>query len=74
MGWKPLLQSWTDARPDGYTDQHKQMIVALCDWLLPPTLRLATKFLSQPVKLQVCLTCSSFKQSLQTHKNNCHVR
>lgn len=55
MGWKPLLQSWIDGRPAGYKDPHKEMIIALCEWLLPPTLRLATKFLSQPVKLQVCL-------------------
>lgn len=55
LGWKPLLQSWLDRRPAGYSEQHKDMISALCNWLLPPSLRLATKFLTQPVKLQVSM-------------------
>jgi dynein heavy chain, axonemal len=52
LGWKPLLDSWLNQLPALYSNQHKDMITSLCDWLLPPTLRLVLKYLAQPVKLQ----------------------
>jgi dynein heavy chain len=52
LGWRPLVESWAHALPSSYTDRIKESIFDLCDWLLPPTLRLVTKFLRQPVKLQ----------------------
>lgn len=52
LGWKPLVQSWLETLSAAYTEHHRSLIVALCDWLLPPTLRLVTKFLVQPVAQQ----------------------
>ena len=52
LGWRPLVESWMGQLPATYSDAHKDTLFALCDWLLPPTLRLATRFLEQPVKQQ----------------------
>ena len=52
LGWRPLVQSWTETLPEGYTPKHCGAIIELCNWLLPPVLRLLTKFLDQPVNQQ----------------------
>lgn len=52
LGWRPLVESWMQRRPPIFDDRHKQCIFAMCDWLLPPSLRLVTKFLRQPVPMQ----------------------
>lgn len=35
-----------------YIDRHKESIFAVCDWILPPALRLVTKYLKPPLVLQ----------------------
>jgi dynein heavy chain, axonemal len=52
LGWPPLVQSWAAALPATYSEHHRELLFALCDWLLPPALRLVTEYLEQPVKQQ----------------------
>lgn len=51
LGWRPLLDSWFNTLPSSYA-VHKETITALADWLLPPSLRLVTRVLPQPVTVQ----------------------
>jgi len=46
------VASWMQQLPASYEEAHKQLITSLCDWLLPPCLRLVTKYLRQPVPVQ----------------------
>ena len=48
LGWRPLLLSWLDTLPPAVTDAHKEQLRGMFDWLLPPTLRLATKRCKMP--------------------------
>ena len=52
LGWKPPVQSWIKTLPPGITDVHKEQIMALFEWLLPPCLRVVTKECSMPLPMQ----------------------
>ena len=47
LGWRPVMQSWLNTLPEGVNAQHKQLIVQLFDWLLPPCARVALKQVRQ---------------------------
>lgn len=57
LGWKPIVTSWMQRLPATYDERQKHQIQALCDWLLPPALRLVTKYLKQMLvtQEQVCI-------------------
>ena len=52
LGWKPPVDSWINTLPAGMEESHKEQIVALFDWLVPPCLRIVTKMCKMPVALQ----------------------
>ena len=52
LGWKPPVESWMNTLPPGLTDSHKEHIISLFDWLVPPSLRIVTKMCKMPVQLQ----------------------
>ena len=51
LGWRPVMLSWLDTLPPAVTEAHREELTALFDWLLPPTLRAATRILRRPVPM-----------------------
>ena len=43
LGWEAPVQSWITTLPDGLTQEHRDHIMALCSWLIPPCLRVISK-------------------------------
>ena len=52
LGWRPPVESWMNNLPPGLTESHKEHIMNLFDWLVPPALRIVTKMCKMPVPLQ----------------------
>jgi len=52
LGWRAVMESWLDKLPDCITDDHREEIAAIFDWLAPPLLRVATKEVARPVPHQ----------------------
>ena len=47
LGWRPVVLSWLASLPKAITEAQAAQILALFDWLLPPSLRIATKMVSR---------------------------
>ncbi|KAM4697749.1 dynein axonemal heavy chain 3 [Rhinophrynus dorsalis] len=60
LGWKPLKDSYMDSLPENLTNEHREMVSDMFDWLVQPCLdfiRLECKFLVQtsPIHLTFSL-------------------
>lgn len=67
LGWRPVMLSWLDALPQAVNETHKEELVALFDWLLPPLVRLATKTLRRPIpasEIHLARSCMHIIDSL----------
>ena len=51
LGWRPVMDSWMATLPAGVADTLKDELEALFMWLMPPTLRVATKIVKRPVPM-----------------------
>ena len=59
LGWEAPVQSWITTLPDGLTQEHRDHIMALCSWLIPPCLRVVSKMCKMPLTAQSTnLVCS----------------
>jgi dynein heavy chain len=62
-----VLQSWLAKLPAGVTDTHKNLLLSLFDWLIPPCLRVATKLVKQVLQIvETNLVCSCMRL-LESH-------
>ena len=67
LGWRPVMLSWISSLPAGVSEAHREQIIALFDWLLPPMLRVATKMVRRPVPMQdinLAVACMRLMESL----------
>ncbi len=53
LGWRPVMLSWLDTLPEAVTPAMRTQLTALFDWLVPPCLRVALKYLRSPQPMQV---------------------
>ena len=59
LGWETPVQSCITTLPDGLTQEHRDHIMALCSWLIPPCLRVVSKMCKMPLTAQSTnLVCS----------------
>nr|AML30857.1 axonemal inner arm dynein heavy chain 1 [Marsilea vestita] len=52
IGWRPVLDSWQLALPEGFDAKSREQIVKLCDWLLPPCLYCVQKHCKRMMPMQ----------------------
>lgn len=51
LGWRPLLESWTNELPEYWNADRKSFVVSVIDWLLPSCL----KFVRGHCKVRPCV-------------------
>ena len=51
LGWRPVTLSWLDTLPEGVTPEHKEIILSMFDWLVPPCLRIVKKMVRVPLQM-----------------------
>uniref|UniRef100_A0A663MAG9 Dynein axonemal heavy chain 12 n=1 Tax=Athene cunicularia TaxID=194338 RepID=A0A663MAG9_ATHCN len=62
LGWRPLVTSWLNKLPEPlHLKGHQDLLQGLCDWLIPPALRLRQK---QYCTSNVHIRCQHFRQLL----------
>ncbi|GMH33280.1 hypothetical protein BSKO_01114 [Bryopsis sp. KO-2023] len=67
LGWRPVMVSWMNTLPEGVTEGHRKMIMDMFDWLVPPTLRVATRQIPNPLPMQdinLVGSCMALMESL----------
>ncbi|KAJ3098250.1 Dynein heavy chain 3, axonemal [Phlyctochytrium planicorne] len=66
LGWRPIMVSWLQTLPSGLTNDHKQLIETLFDWIVPPSLEfiknecreiVATSDINMAYSLMNLMTC-----------------
>ncbi|EFJ49499.1 flagellar inner dynein arm heavy chain 11 [Volvox carteri f. nagariensis] len=65
LGWRPIVQSWMNTLPSVVTQEIKDHLNMLLEWLIPPCLRLVGKDCVQPVAVQDINMVRSLTRLLQ---------
>ncbi|GIL46228.1 hypothetical protein Vafri_3260 [Volvox africanus] len=65
LGWRPVVQSWMNTLPAVVTQEIKEHLNNLLEWLIPPCLRLVGKDCVQPVACQDINMTMSLTRLLQ---------
>lgn len=66
-GWRPVLLSWLEALPPAFPDGHKEALLRLFDWLVPPCLRLVAKQLPAVLRMVDINLVASTMRLLDAH-------
>uniref|UniRef100_A0A663MC17 Dynein axonemal heavy chain 12 n=1 Tax=Athene cunicularia TaxID=194338 RepID=A0A663MC17_ATHCN len=60
LGWRPLVTSWLNKLPEPlHLKGHQDLLQGLCDWLIPPALRLRQKQCKVFFAIFSCANCTS---------------